>query len=116
MSVLRIVANIATDNVSELQRFHAELFGLTVVMDHGWFVTLASDETTTPQIGIAREGGSGAPVPDLSIEVVDVDETHRRARKMGCKMVYEITDEPWGVRRFFIADPAGKILNVLSHI
>ena len=61
-------------------------------------------------------GGSGAPVPDLSIEVDDVDEVHRRAREMGCKFVYDLTDEPWGVRRFFIADPIGKTLNVLSHL
>lgn len=116
MTVLRIVANIATDDVPKLRKFYAELLELEAVMDHGWFVTLASDETTTPQIGLASEGGSGTPVPDLSIEVDDVDEIYRRARKMSCKMVYEITDEPWGVRRFFIADPAGKILNVLSHL
>ncbi len=116
MTVLRIVANIATADVVKLRKFYAELLGLETVMDHGWFVTLASDETTTPQIGLASEGGSGAPVPDLSIEVDDVEEIHRRARKMGCKLVYEITDEPWGVRRFFIADPAGKILNILSHL
>lgn len=116
MTVLRIVANIATPDVVKLRKFYAELLGLETVMDHGWFVTLASDETTTPQIGLASEGGSGAPVPDISIEVDDVEEIHRRARKMGCKLVYEITDEPWGVRRFFIADPTGKILNILSHL
>lgn len=116
MTVLRIVANIATDDVSGLRKFYVELLGLEAVMDHGWFVTLASDETTTPQIGLASEGGSGTPVPDLSIEVDDVDETYRRARRMGCRIVYEITDEPWDVRRFFTADPAGKILNLLSHL
>ena len=68
------------------------------------------------KISILSEGGSGAPVPDLSIEVDDVDEVHRRAREMGCKFVHDLTDEPWGVRRFFISDPTGKILNVLSHI
>jgi predicted enzyme related to lactoylglutathione lyase len=115
MTVLRIVANIATDDMPKLRKFYTELLGLETVMDHGWFVTLACDETTTPQIGLASEGGSGAPVPDLSIEVDDVDETYRRARKMGCKMVHEITNEPWGVRRFFITDPTGKILNILSH-
>lgn len=115
MTVLRIVANIATTDVAKLRKFYAELLGLETVMDHGWFVTLASNETTTPQIGLASEGGAGAPVPDLSIEVDDVNEIYRRARKMGCKTVYEMTDEPWGVRRFFIADPTGKILNLLSH-
>ncbi len=116
MTVLRIVANIATNDVPKLRKFYAELLGLEAVMDHGWFVTLASNETTTPQIGLASEGGSDTPVPDLSIEVDEVNETYRRARTMGCKMVYEITDEPWGVRRFFVADPTGKILNILSHL
>ena len=116
MTVRRIVANIATDSVSDVRKFYSDLFELDVVMDHGWLVTLASDRTTVPQVGIASEGGSGTPVPDLSIEVDNVDEVYHRANKMGCRLVYDITDEPWGVRRFFIADPTGKVLNVLSHL
>jgi uncharacterized glyoxalase superfamily protein PhnB len=86
-------------------------------MDHGWFVTLASREATAvPQIGIASEGGSGAPVPDVSIEVESVDEVYSRAKAFGCRVAYDLTDEPWGVRRFFIRDPTGKLLNVLSHL
>ncbi|MGE0238993.1 MAG: VOC family protein [Parvibaculaceae bacterium] len=115
MAVLRVVANIAADSVPEVRKFYSELFGLDAVMDLGWIVTLKSGETQVPQISIMSEGGSGAPVPDLSIEVDDVDEVYARARKAGCKMVHELTDEPWGVRRFFIHDPAGKLVNVLSH-
>jgi len=29
--------------------------------------------------------------------------------------VYPLTDEPWGVRRFFVRDPNGVVLNVMSH-
>jgi predicted enzyme related to lactoylglutathione lyase len=116
MTVLRIVTNIATDSVADVRKFYAELFGLDAIMDHGWLVTLASRETTIPQISIAIEGGSGTPVPDLSIEVDDVDAVYLRAKEVGCKVVYDLTDEPWGVRRFFIADPTGKLLNVLSHL
>lgn len=54
-------------------------------------------------------------MPDISIEVEDVDEIHRRAIGMGREIVRDLADEPWGVRRFFIRDPAGKLLNVLSH-
>jgi predicted enzyme related to lactoylglutathione lyase len=115
MAVLRIVANIAADNVPDVRKFYADLFGLDAVMDLGWVVTLASHENTIPQISILSEGGSGAPVPDLSIEVENVDDIYSRAKKMGCKIVHDLTDEPWGVRRFFIRDPTGKFLNVLSH-
>ena len=62
------------------------------------------------------EGGSGTPVPDLSIEVDDVDEIHRRAISAGYEITYGITDEPWGVRRFFVRDPFGKLVNILSHL
>lgn len=116
MTVRRIVANIAADSVPEVRTFYADLFGLDVLMDLGWIVTLASSETAVTQMSILSEGGSGAPVPDLSIEVDDVDAVYARAKEIGCEVVHELRDEPWGVRRFFIADPTGKILNVLSHL
>ena len=116
MTVLRIVANIAADPVREVRKFYSDLFGLEAIMDLGWIVTLGSGESAVTQISILSEGGSGAPVPDLSIEVDDVDEVYRRAKEIGCEFVHDLTDEPWGVRRFFIHDPTGKLLNVLSHI
>ena len=27
-------------------------------------------------------------------------------------MVYPLTDEPWGVRRFFVRAPGGHVINV----
>jgi hypothetical protein len=74
MTVLRITANIAADTVPETRKFYSDLFGLDAVMDLGWIVTLSSRETTFPQISILSEGGSGAPVPDVSIEVDNVNE------------------------------------------
>ncbi len=115
MAVRRIVSNIGTSSIADVRRFYETLFDLHPVMDHGWLVTLASGEQALTQIGIAVEGGSGTPVPDLSIEVDDVDDVYRRAKRLGLEIVYELTDEPWGVRRFYLTDPTGKLLNVLSH-
>ena len=75
----------------------------------------ASDANAHPQVSIASEGGSGTVVPDISIEVDNVDEIYQRAKSMDLKIPYEITDEPWGVRRFFVVDPFGKIVNMMSH-
>ena len=116
MTVKRIVADLATESVEEVREFYEKLFDLNVVMDQGWIVTLASDQTAAVQISIASEGGSGTPVPDLSIEVDDVDAVYKRAGILGCEIVYDLTDEPWGVRRFYVRDPRGKLLNVLSHL
>ena len=55
------------------------------------------------------------PQPNVSIEVDDVDAVHAKALELDLSIVYPMTDEPWGVRRFFIADPNGVIINVLSH-
>jgi predicted enzyme related to lactoylglutathione lyase len=53
--------------------------------------------------------------PSVSIEVDDVDAAHQAALDAGLDIVHPLTDEPWGVRRFFFADPAGNVVNVLSH-
>lgn len=115
MAVKRIVADIATGSIDELRAFYCELFDLEPVMDQGWIVTLSSGKAAQVQISLASEGGSGAPVPDLSIEVDDVDAVHSRAIRLGHPIEYPLTEEPWKVRRFFLRDPAGKLLNVLSH-
>jgi lactoylglutathione lyase len=115
MTVRRIVANVATANPRDAEGFYGELLGLEVVMDHGWIVTFADVGTAAPQVSFASEGGSGTPVPDLSIEVDDVDAIYGRAQSSGFEITYPITDEPWGVRRFFVRDPFGRLVNILSH-
>jgi catechol 2,3-dioxygenase-like lactoylglutathione lyase family enzyme len=60
-------------------------------------------------------GGSGAPVPDLSIEVDDLDAVLFRIEQAEIPLEYGPVDEPWGVRRFFVRDPFGKLLNILAH-
>jgi uncharacterized glyoxalase superfamily protein PhnB len=60
--------------------------------------------------------GWTAPVnPNVSIEVDDVDSAYRAAVDAGLTIVHPLSDEDWGVRRFFFADPAGNVVNVLSH-
>ena len=67
------------------------------------------------QVGVASQGGSGTPVPDLSIEVDDVDAALRRMRKAKIAIEYGPADEPWNVRRFFVRDPFGRLVNILMH-
>lgn len=113
--VKRIVSNLATTDVKALQKFYLDLFDLDVVMDQSWMVTLSSGQAAQTQISIASEGGSGTVVPDLSIEVDDVNAVYERTRNLGLTISYDLTDEPWGVRRFYIQDPTGKLLNILAH-
>jgi catechol 2,3-dioxygenase-like lactoylglutathione lyase family enzyme len=62
-----------------------------------------------------RGGGSGTAVPDMSIEVDDLEEALRRVRKARFPIEYGPTSERWGVRRFYVRDPFGKLINILQH-
>ncbi|AOI87824.1 glyoxalase [Burkholderia pseudomultivorans] len=115
MKVKRIVANIDTQSVDDAKRFYRDLFGLDLLMDHGWIATYGNAERMDVQISFASQGGSGTPTPDLSIEVDDVDEALARVRAAGIAVEYGPADEPWGVRRFYVRDPFGKLVNVLAH-
>jgi catechol 2,3-dioxygenase-like lactoylglutathione lyase family enzyme len=113
--VKRIVANVAARDVSGARPFYQEVLGLDLLMDLGWIATFGSRETTTVQISVATEGGSGTPMPDLSIEVDDLESALQRMREAGIPVEYGPVDEPWGVRRFFVRDPFGKLVNILAH-
>jgi catechol 2,3-dioxygenase-like lactoylglutathione lyase family enzyme len=67
------------------------------------------------QVSVASEGGSGTPVPDLSIEVDDLDEVLARVRKAEVPIEYGPKSEAWGVHRFYVRDPFGTLINILQH-
>lgn len=115
MAVRRIVANIEASNLEAARLFYGGVLGMRIGMDHGWIVTFAADGNTTPQVSIMTDGGSGTQVPDLSIEVDDLDEVHRKVVQAGIGIEYGPASEPWGVRRFYVRDPFGRLLNILSH-
>ncbi|OZI44816.1 glyoxalase [Bordetella genomosp. 5] len=116
MRIKRIVANLAARDPAQAERFYRDVLGLELLMDQGWIATYGSDHDTTPQLSIAAHGGSDTPVPDLSIEVDDLDEALERVRAGGYAVEYGPVLEPWGVRRFYVRDPLGKLVNLLQHV
>lgn len=116
MAVKRIVTNIATDRIDAARAFYADILGLRLVMDLGFIQTFAAEGASAPpQISFASEGGSGTPVPDLSIEVDDLEDVHRRVVDAGIAVEYGPKTEEWGVRRFYVRDPFGRLVNILAH-
>jgi len=115
MKVKRIMANTATADIDKAQAFYGDILGLHVLMAHGWLRTYGNDETMTVQISFGTQGGSGTPVPDLSIEVDDVEAALTRFRNANVAVEYGPVSEPWGVRRFFVRDPYGNLVNILQH-
>jgi catechol 2,3-dioxygenase-like lactoylglutathione lyase family enzyme len=115
MPVRRIVPDVHAQDPGASRAFYVDVLGLEVAMDLGWVVTFAAPGNPTAQISVMRDDASASVQPDVSIEVDDVDAVHAAAQRLGYEIVHPLTEEPWGVRRFFVRDPNGKVLNILSH-
>ena len=117
MTVRRVVPNILTPDLEASRVFFCDFLGFEVVMDLGWIVTYASPGNTTAQISVSPgDALAGQQMrPYLTIEVDDVDSAHQRAIDRGYDVVHPLTDEPWGVRRFFVVEPGGLVLNILGQ-
>jgi catechol 2,3-dioxygenase-like lactoylglutathione lyase family enzyme len=111
--VRRIVPNVSADDPDLGRAFFAGLLGLEVAMDLGWIATYVSPTHPTAQVSVVRPGPLVGPA--LTVEVDDVDAVHRAAVAAGHRVVYPLTNEPWGVRRFFVAGPGGVVVNVMAH-
>ncbi|WP_186754951.1 VOC family protein [Echinicola salinicaeni] len=114
----RIVPNIYSNDIEKSKAFYIDYLGMELAMDMGWILTFASKENATAQISIFRNE-SNKPLDNsaifLSIEVSDIDNWYEKAKEQKIEIIYPITNEDWGVRRFFVKDPNGVTINLLMH-
>jgi len=118
MSIRRVVPDIVSTKFDDSRAFYADFLGMRKAMDLGFIVTFVSPSNETAQVSIVNQGEVATPANGvaLSIEVTDVDEMYARAKERDLEIVYPLTDEPWGVRRFFVRDPNGIVVNVMMHV
>ncbi|MFG2589371.1 VOC family protein [Streptomyces sp. NPDC048438] len=114
MSIRRVMPDIRSVAMEESRGFY-ELLGFEEVMNLGWVMTLASPSNPTAQITFLSHDKTAPVVPDVSVEVDDVDAAYAVMRANGAEIVHPLQDEEWGVRRFFVRDPNGSVVNVVGH-
>ena len=114
MAVRRVVPNVRSSDLQESREFYG-LLGFEEVMNHGWIMTMGSPSSPTAQVSFMAADKTAPVTPDLSVEVEDVDATYAVMRDNGAEIVHPLQDEEWGVRRFFVRDPNGQVVNVLGH-
>jgi uncharacterized glyoxalase superfamily protein PhnB len=114
MSIRRAMPDIRSEAMEESRDFYG-LLGFEEVMNLGWVMTLASPSNPTAQVTLMSHDKSAPVVPDMSVEVDDVDAAYVAMRQIGAEVVHPLQDEEWGVRRFFVRDPNGVVVNVVSH-
>ena len=116
MKIKRIVPNIEAGAVSESRAFFGEFLGLDLAMDMNWIATFKSASNPLAQVSIIENSeDTNSTSVSLTVEVDDVDEARKIAQEMGIEIVYPITVEPWGVRRFHVKDPNGLVIKILRH-
>jgi uncharacterized glyoxalase superfamily protein PhnB len=115
MGVERVVPDLHSRSLEDAKGSYQRILGLEPVMDHGWIVTLADPARPEMQISLMTHDESAPVLPSVSVQVDDVDAACAAALREGAEVVHPLSDEPWGVRRFFVRDLDGNVLNVLGH-
>jgi catechol 2,3-dioxygenase-like lactoylglutathione lyase family enzyme len=119
VTIRRAIPNLLAADLAASREFYADFLGFEVAMDEEGFTMFASPSNRTAQVTVAAADGRGLDrgvrEARVSIEVDDVDAVHADAVRRGLEIVYPLTDEPWGIRRFFVRDPDGTVINVASH-
>ncbi|MFD0689215.1 VOC family protein [Actinomadura fibrosa] len=114
MTIRRAVPDITTADQAASSRFY-RLLGFREEMNLGWVVNLVSPSNPTAQVILMTQDASAPVNPDISVEVEDVDAVYEAVRATGAEIVHPLSDEEWGVRRFFVRDPDGTVVNVVGH-
>ena len=118
MGVTRIVANLPVTDVASASTLYAQIFGLGVGMDLGWVGNLAPAEAPAVQLQVLTSDASAPCNPAISVGVAapsEVDAIHERVVAAALEIVHPLTDEDWGVRRFFFRDYDGNVINVVAN-
>ncbi len=113
--VVDVIADLHVDDVDAARQFYADYLGLsTEEFNLGWVARFTSPETGAHLQVVSRDAAAPED-PVVSIKVTDVGAAYAEARERGYEIVHPLTDEAWGVRRFFVRAPDGNVLNIVQH-
>ncbi|MEJ7635183.1 VOC family protein [Aeromicrobium sp.] len=113
MRIERVLPDLTVNDLEQAVVEHGAALGMTVLMDHGWIVTLGDE--AGHQLSLMSSDATAPVNPDVSVFVSDVHEALERVTAAGLEIIHPLTDEPWGVTRFFYRDSAGRVVNVGAH-
>jgi catechol 2,3-dioxygenase-like lactoylglutathione lyase family enzyme len=115
MRVTRITANLSVPDITSAKNFYTDFLGLgTEEFNLGWVARYTSPDTGA-HVQLLTRDTAATVNPVISVHVDDVDAAHREAQQRGYEIVHPLSNEPWGVRRFFVRAPDGNVLNIVQH-
>jgi catechol 2,3-dioxygenase-like lactoylglutathione lyase family enzyme len=111
-----VIANLHVADIDAARSFYTDYLGLdTESFNLGWVAHFrASDGPACVQL--VTQDAKSPEDPVISVRVGDqVDEAYVEAQRRGYEIVYPLTHEPWGLRRFFVRAPDGNVVNIAGH-
>jgi catechol 2,3-dioxygenase-like lactoylglutathione lyase family enzyme len=116
MRVTGINANLPVADIAAAREFYTGYLGLSVEeFNLGWVARYRSPSGEAA-VQLVTADATAPHDSVISVHVgAGVDEAYAEAQRRGYEIVLPITDEAWGVRRFFVRDPDGNVINVVSH-
>jgi predicted enzyme related to lactoylglutathione lyase len=102
-------------DIASARGFYADYLGLsTEEFNMGWVARYTCPDTGA-NVQLVTRDASAPEDPVVSIKVDDVEAALEEAQQRGYQIVYPLTTEPWGVRRFFVRAPDGNVFNIAQH-
>ncbi|HWC21062.1 MAG TPA: VOC family protein [Flexivirga sp.] len=110
-----LTANLRVPDLDGVDDFYGDYLGLTDEgFNLGW-VTHRSAPGSGACVQLVTRDRTAPVDSAISVHVADVDAAYAEARRRGYRIVHPLTDEEWGVRRFFVQAPDGTVVNMVSH-
>ena len=116
---------LVTEKLAECRDFYRRWFGFEVGFEADWFVLLSGGTEGPTSLALMHpEHPSSPPTPGaycgdgafITFQVEDAEAEYKRLVEEGAEFDLELTDEPWGQRRFGMTDPAGMWVDVIEQI
>ncbi len=115
MRVTQIIADLHVSDIESARDFYSGYLGLSdEEFNLGWVARFTSPQTGA-NVQLVTHDAAAPEDPLISVKVDDVDAAYEDARRRGYEIVHPLSTERWGVRRFFVRDPDGNVLNIVQH-
>jgi catechol 2,3-dioxygenase-like lactoylglutathione lyase family enzyme len=116
MRVTGIVANLRVADIAAARDFYTDYLGLSVEgFNLGWVANFRSPSGKAIVQLVTRDA-TASHDSVISVHVGSgVDEAYAEAKRRGYEIVHPLTEEAWGLRRFFVRAPDGNVINMTSH-
>lgn len=115
MRIREIIVDLPVEDIDAARGFYTDFLGLaTEEFNLGW-VARFTDPDSGQCVQVVTPADPAPERPAVSIKVDDVDAAYAEAVALGLDIVQPLTDEEWGVRRFYVRAPDGNVFNIVRH-